>query len=243
MSTWHAPAGDGGGRPRRRRTEFMRTVAARRLDGMDAWFEPDPPRAAPPRWKTFVMTAAVIPTLLTYNGSAIVIDIKGENFYTTARYRRETLGQNIYLFDPFNHCKEPVKADIVRARLDPFKFIFGDGHANEADCQAAAQMLSMKSKVASGRDEWAIYWESLATELLAGLIYVIYNHRSGSTVDVEGSPCTRWRCRAPAGHARCWSSCSSGSGAWCACSRCCAGRASSGRCGSASRCRRSGSES
>lgn len=65
MSTGHAPAGDGGGRPRRRRTEFMRTVAARRLDGMDAWFEPDPPRAAPPRWKTFVMTAAVIPTLQT----------------------------------------------------------------------------------------------------------------------------------------------------------------------------------
>lgn len=40
---------------------FMQTVAERRLDGMDPWFDPVRPRpAAPPRWKTFLMTATVI---------------------------------------------------------------------------------------------------------------------------------------------------------------------------------------
>ena len=44
---------------------FMETVAVRRLDGMDAWFAPAPRPGAPPRWKTFLMTAAVIVLLQT----------------------------------------------------------------------------------------------------------------------------------------------------------------------------------
>ncbi|MGY1602285.1 antibiotic biosynthesis monooxygenase [Geodermatophilus sp. SYSU D00815] len=44
-----------------RGAEFMETVAERRLDGMEAWFEPPASAPAPPpRWKTFVMTATVI---------------------------------------------------------------------------------------------------------------------------------------------------------------------------------------
>lgn len=51
--------------------EFMQTVAVRRLDGMDAWFapsgpaQPGPQPARPARWKTFLMTAAVILFLQT----------------------------------------------------------------------------------------------------------------------------------------------------------------------------------
>jgi uncharacterized protein len=46
---------------------FVQTVAVRRLDGMEAWFEPPPgrPPAPPPRWKTFLMTASVILALQT----------------------------------------------------------------------------------------------------------------------------------------------------------------------------------
>jgi uncharacterized protein len=40
-------------------------VAVRRLDGMDAWFAPTPAPGAPPRWKTFLMTATVIVVLQT----------------------------------------------------------------------------------------------------------------------------------------------------------------------------------
>ena len=44
---------------------FMETVAVRRIDGMDAWFDPTPPPGAPPRWKTFLLTASVITALQT----------------------------------------------------------------------------------------------------------------------------------------------------------------------------------
>lgn len=41
----------------------------------------------------------VIPNLLSYKGSAVVLDVKGENFETTARYR-QTMGQKIFRFSP-----------------------------------------------------------------------------------------------------------------------------------------------
>ena len=41
--------------------EFVNTVAVRRMEGMDAWFDPAGKRPAPPpRWKTFLMTTSVI---------------------------------------------------------------------------------------------------------------------------------------------------------------------------------------
>lgn len=44
---------------------------------------------------------SVIPTLLEYPGSMVVLDIKGENYAVTARHRREVLGHEIHLIDPF----------------------------------------------------------------------------------------------------------------------------------------------
>lgn len=41
----------------------------------------------------------VIPNLLSYKGSAVVLDVKGENFEATARFR-ESMGQKIYRFSP-----------------------------------------------------------------------------------------------------------------------------------------------
>lgn len=42
----------------------------------------------------------VIPTLLDYEGSVLVTDIKGENYAVTARARRKR-GRNVYAIDPF----------------------------------------------------------------------------------------------------------------------------------------------
>lgn len=41
----------------------------------------------------------VIPNLLTYKGSAVVLDVKGENYEATARFRRK-MGQTVYRFSP-----------------------------------------------------------------------------------------------------------------------------------------------
>lgn len=44
----------------------------------------------------------IIPNLLSYPGSMIVIDPKGDLAAETARYRREQLGQSVYVIDPFD---------------------------------------------------------------------------------------------------------------------------------------------
>ena len=43
----------------------------------------------------------IIPNLLSYPGSMIVIDPKGDLAAETARFRREKLGQSVYVIDPF----------------------------------------------------------------------------------------------------------------------------------------------
>ena len=44
-------------------------------------------------------TGFVIPNLLTWEGSAVVLDVKGENFEATARHRRKQ-GDKIFRFAP-----------------------------------------------------------------------------------------------------------------------------------------------
>ncbi|MBW8879035.1 MAG: type IV secretory system conjugative DNA transfer family protein [Acidobacteria bacterium] len=42
----------------------------------------------------------VIPTLLSWTGSTVIHDMKGENFHLTAGWRQQELGHKVYLFDP-----------------------------------------------------------------------------------------------------------------------------------------------
>lgn len=48
----------------------------------------------------------VIPNLLSYQGSCVVLDIKQENYRKTAGYRKEVLGQDVFLFNPFADEKD-----------------------------------------------------------------------------------------------------------------------------------------
>lgn len=45
--------------------------------------------------------SVLIPNLVTYPGSVLVIDPKGELAQETARWRREKLGQEVFVLDPF----------------------------------------------------------------------------------------------------------------------------------------------
>ena len=53
---------------------------------------------------------AIIPNLLSYSGSVVVSDPKGENYYVTARYRREVLGQEVVALDPFELTR-PIRLE------------------------------------------------------------------------------------------------------------------------------------
>src|SRR5205814_4611648 len=80
----------------------------------------------------------IIPALLTYPGSVIVTDIKGENYQVTARYRR-ALGQQVVVLDPFGLVAARDKAD----RLNPFDLFKLPGSDVESDAEMIAAQLAV----------------------------------------------------------------------------------------------------
>ncbi|NMM43919.1 type IV secretory system conjugative DNA transfer family protein [Rhodospirillaceae bacterium KN72] len=74
----------------------------------------------------------VIPTLLTWPDSVLVLDIKGENYALTAGYRA-SIGQRILRFEP--------TAPVGSIRYNPLREVrVGSGHIIE-DCQNIASMI------------------------------------------------------------------------------------------------------
>lgn len=100
---------------------------------------------------------AIIPNLLNYPGSIVVTDPKGENYYVTARYRRERLSQQVVALDPFD-LTLPIRTeswsfnplDLVNTTGDDYvetammladMMIVGRGTASEPFWEAEAKAL------------------------------------------------------------------------------------------------------
>ena len=108
--------------------------------------------------------SAVIPNLLTYKGSAVVLDVKGELYYTTARARRE-MGHDVILLDPFHWIFE--KPD----QLNPFDLLdLFDAEDLEAEVQNLASLMVLKGNVSKEP-----FWDISATALLTGVIAYVVN--------------------------------------------------------------------
>src|SRR5688500_19855907 len=67
----------------------------------------------------------VIPNLLSYQGSVVVLDIKQENYTLTSGYRQK-YGQEIYLFNPFAE-------DGHTHRWNPLRYVSYDPNFRESD--------------------------------------------------------------------------------------------------------------
>ena len=112
--------------------------------------------------------SSVIPNLLTYKGSAVVLDVKGELYYTTARARRE-MGQDVILLDPFHWIVE--KPD----QLNPFDLLdlFNEEDL-DSEIQNLASLLVLKGSISKEP-----FWDISATALLTGVIaYVVHSKES-----------------------------------------------------------------
>lgn len=111
--------------------------------------------------------SAVIPNLLHYQGQAVVVDPKGENFAVTAKYR-ESLGQDIVLFDPFNITGSENKAGFNVLDLIP---VDEEGMENLADnCLSLAKLLiEFEAK--------DTFWDNNALALIAAMLgYIAIDH-------------------------------------------------------------------
>ena len=106
---------------------------------------------------------AVIPNLLAYEGSAIVLDIKGENYAVTARARAE-MGQEICLIDPFG---------VTGARPQGFNW-FNVIDVRSEDCVSISENLAEMLVIPSaGGGSDSVHFEDTARDLLRGLLLFI----------------------------------------------------------------------
>ncbi|MFN3634368.1 MAG: type IV secretory system conjugative DNA transfer family protein [Rhizobium rhizophilum] len=104
---------------------------------------------------------SIIPNLLTYPGSVLCIDPKGENALVTARRRRE-LGQDVQAFDPWGLTGLPIAA------LNPLDWL----HPDNPDLIDDARMLAT-AMIPDQQAENEAHWTEESRELLAGLaLYV-----------------------------------------------------------------------
>ncbi|WP_153141889.1 type IV secretory system conjugative DNA transfer family protein [Paraburkholderia agricolaris] len=120
----------------------------------------------------------VIPNLLSYPDSVVVLDIKRENYALTAGFRR-THGQDVYLFDPFAE-------DGRTHRYNPLSAI-SDGLFRVGDILAIGYALYPLG----GHDD---FWKDQARNLFLGIVLLLCEwrdaKRAGSSASIPDYPVT-----------------------------------------------------
>ena len=115
----------------------------------------------------------IIPNLLQYQGSALVVDPKGENAWITAKWRRSQ-GQKVIILDPWGEVNrrygeftgelEEIATFNPLSILDPRSPHYADDLAYLADALIISQ----------GKDP---HWDDSARELVSGLMaYLVEKH-------------------------------------------------------------------
>lgn len=99
----------------------------------------------------------VLPTLLSWPGSALILDIKGENWALTAGWRRSQ-GHKVLRFDPSDHSGASV-------RINPFLEVRLDGPRAIPDAQNVASMIIDPD--GKGLKD---YWNKAAFSFFAGAV-------------------------------------------------------------------------
>lgn len=112
----------------------------------------------------------VVPNLLHYKESVVVLDIKQENFNLTSGYRKEVLGQEVYLFNPFAE-------DGKTHRWNPFTYVSQDKNQRISDLMAVAAMLYPDG---DGKDK---FWVSQARN--AFLAFSLYCFETNGAVNAS----------------------------------------------------------
>ena len=100
----------------------------------------------------------VIPALLSHPGPTLTIDLKGENYQVTARYRRE-LGHRVVALDPFRIVVANPDA------LNPLDLFQMPGSEPDCESELLAELLT-GGQVFSDKDR---FWDNSGKGLLVGL--------------------------------------------------------------------------
>ncbi|AYQ36560.1 type IV secretory system conjugative DNA transfer family protein [Runella sp. SP2] len=106
----------------------------------------------------------LIPTLLTYEGSTVTLDPKGENYKVTAK-RRRAMGHQVVKFDPFKIIDDGFSCD----GFNPLDLRHFGGFDIEEESLSLADQL--KGKRRSTHSD--IFWDCSAVNVVSAAIAVV----------------------------------------------------------------------
>jgi len=119
----------------------------------------------------------VIPTLLEWRGSCVVLDIKGENWELTAGYRK-SIGQKVLRFDPVSESGSIGYNPLEEIRLNSIYTI--------SDVQNIASII-IDPDGKGLEDHWAKTGYALLTTMILHLVYKCQNENTIPTLsDLRG---------------------------------------------------------
>ncbi|WP_076999601.1 type IV secretory system conjugative DNA transfer family protein [Variovorax sp. KK3] len=98
-----------------------------------------------------------IPNLLTFPDSAVVLDIKGENFNLTGQFRAQYLGNQVFYFNPFSAST---------CRWNPLSYVSKDPNFRVNDLMALAAIIYQQNP----KDP---FWPDSARNLFVGLALLV----------------------------------------------------------------------
>ena len=104
----------------------------------------------------------IVTNLLTWQGSAIVLDVKGENYDLTAEWRKNKLGQKVYRFAPFSDGSRWNPLDSIVALVG-----HPDAMAEMQDAVALLIELMFVPPPGGSRDP---FWQNSAKQLVQGIL-------------------------------------------------------------------------
>ncbi len=107
--------------------------------------------------------SVIIPNLLSYPGSMIVIDPKGEYATVSSRFRAEELGQNVCVLDPFEITAEHCAP--YRKGFNPMTLL---GNVESSTLVEDAELIADALVECSDSNE--IYWAESARKLIAAVL-------------------------------------------------------------------------
>lgn len=119
----------------------------------------------------------VIPNLLNYSHSVVVLDIKGENFDLTSGFRKK-YGQKVFKFAPFDFDKESGTS--YTHRYNPLSYVSDSPATQVSDIMKLAFMLYPDP---SGEDADDNFFPAQARALFLGLVLFLKN-----TNNEDGTP-------------------------------------------------------
>lgn len=139
--------------------------------------------------------SAIVPNLLEYGGSVLVMDPKAELASETALHRKNELGQTVYVIDPFRKSSQSVQQAGLLASFNPLTILQPDSDTLVED----ADLIGDAMVIQAGRDP---HWDESAKRVLQGIMlhvatFARYEGRrdlctvrdlinNGATVDRDG---------------------------------------------------------